>query len=120
MRLRWLDCSDLPAPQLQVPVPAPQGVYFLDLGVEELRYALEYDGAAWHGGDRTRHDESRRTWIRERQDWVIDVLRRDGLFGAQADVPAVLRRGIAAARRRFGVRAWRNVADKGRVARLGG
>lgn len=115
MRLRWLDCTDLPAPEPQVAVPGPRGTYYLDLGVEELRYGLEYDGAAWHGPEQAGHDEARRTWIREREDWVVDVLRREGLFGPHADVAAVVRGGIAQARRRYGARAWQRLVDKRRL-----
>ena len=45
LRLRWPDCVTLPPPTPQLEVPGPFGSYFLDLGVEGLRYAAEYDGA---------------------------------------------------------------------------
>src|SRR3954447_11003267 len=46
--LRWLDCPGLPAPEPQRPVAAPswvpEGLYWVDLGVDDLKFAVEFDG----------------------------------------------------------------------------
>ncbi|MGZ4495461.1 MAG: type IV toxin-antitoxin system AbiEi family antitoxin domain-containing protein [Nocardioides sp.] len=104
LRLRWHD-ADLPAvpvPQLEV---REHGIlrYRLDLGVEELRFAAEYDGRDWHTSPEARvHDRARRQWLRERG-WVIVVLTREDLFGPdrsravrriRAELDPLLRRAI--------------------------
>ena len=93
--LRWDDCPDLPRPRPQVPVPSPAGgSYFVDVGVEELRYGAEYDGVEWHGPERRTHDAARRAWLRDEHGWLIDVFDRADLFGRGADVERRLRRGV--------------------------
>lgn len=91
MRMRWYDAG-LPRPACQVPVPAPYGgSYHLDLGVEQERFAAEYDGEAFHGEDQREHDEQRRDWIRNELGWTLVVLRRDNVHGHGQDAEALLR-----------------------------
>lgn len=107
LRLRWLDCTSLPVPTPQLCVPGPFGFYYLDLGVEGLRYAAEYDGVQWHGPEQREHDRCRREWLAESEDWLVDVFVDRHLFGPSQDAEVRLREGVAAARRRIGARAWR-------------
>ncbi|MGZ4429126.1 MAG: type IV toxin-antitoxin system AbiEi family antitoxin domain-containing protein [Nocardioidaceae bacterium] len=104
LRLRWLDCSELPRPSPQVPVLRPNGsFYWLDLGVEELRFAAEYDGEEHHTSDEDReHDRKRRTWLREAEGWIIKPVTKDNVFGHRRDVEEILHAGILEARRRLG------------------
>ena len=106
MRLRWLDCSDLPRPELQVPVDGPDGICYLDLGVPELRYSAEYDGVEWHGPDRQQHDRRRRDWVRKRGSWLIDVFGNDDLYSRTRSIEGCLRTGLEQARRRLRSVAW--------------
>jgi hypothetical protein len=105
LRLRWLDCPSLPKPEPQVPVAGPNGTtYWLDLGVEELRFGAEYDGAEFHSSDEDRaHDEDRRNWMRRNLGWTIEVFRRESIYGQHQDVQERLRAGIRTARRQLGV-----------------
>lgn len=93
-RLRWLDCSDLPRPELQVPVQGPDGECYLDLGVPEIRYGVDYDGERWHGSAQVKHDVRRREGIRRNSGYLIDVLRRENVFGARQDAELILRSGV--------------------------
>lgn len=106
LRLRWLDCARLPRPEPQRRVPAPDwvpgGSYWIDLGVDELRFGVEYDGEDFHGPDRVGHDSRRRAWITGEQGWTLCVVRRQNVFGRQADVELILHRGVLEARRRLG------------------
>lgn len=104
----WIDCSDLPYPSVQVPVPGPRGnTLYLDLGSPELKYAAEYDGPRWHGPERREHDLERRRWLQEHEGWEIDVFTAADVYGQRQTAPWRLREGIARARRRAGKRAWR-------------
>ena len=96
-RRRWLDCTVLPRPELQVPVQGPDGECYLDLGLPLYRYAVEYDGEEWHGPGQREHDERRRGGIRRISRYVIDVLRKPNVFGAQQDVDLILRAGVGQA-----------------------
>ncbi|MBO9520374.1 MAG: hypothetical protein J7518_02455 [Nocardioidaceae bacterium] len=106
LRLRWLDCVRLPRPLPQRPVRAPHwvpgGTYWIDLGVDELRFGVEYDGKDFHGVDRTDHDVRRRRWITEEEGWTLCVVRKENLFGRRADVDDILHAGVVEARRRLG------------------
>ena len=102
LRLRWLDCPGMPRPEPQRPVPAPGGgCYWLDLGVDDLRFAVEYDGEAFHGPDRAHRDGERRQWIRD-QGWFVGVVEREQLFGSRNRFDDLLRRWLVDARRGLG------------------
>jgi hypothetical protein len=103
LRLRWLDCPDLPRPEPQVEVPGPDGaVLSLDLGAEEHRFGAEYDGEEWHGEDQAPHDERRRAWVRNRLGWTLPVFRKEHVHGRGQDVQGRLRREFHARTRRLG------------------
>jgi hypothetical protein len=106
MKLRWVDCLDLPRPTAQVPVPGPEGMFYLDLAVPELKYAAEYDGALWHGPEQREHDRARRAWLVEEEGWLIDVFTAADIYGPTQDFERRLYAGIAAARRRVGRSGW--------------
>ncbi|MEP7092293.1 MAG: type IV toxin-antitoxin system AbiEi family antitoxin domain-containing protein, partial [Nocardioidaceae bacterium] len=104
LRLRWLDLTSLPRPRPQVPVLDDDGfeLFRLDLGVEELCFAVEYDGEEFHSRpEDLLHDARRREWIRRERGWVIEVVRRENVFGATRDVEEILHRGVREARRRL-------------------
>ena len=101
MRLRWIDAG-LPRPQCQVEVPsATGGSWWLDMGLEEDRFAGEYDGEEFHTKEADRrHDEFRRSWLRDEESWTIVVARRDNVFGRTQDVEVLLRQAWESARYR--------------------
>lgn len=98
LRLRWLDVPTLPRPELQVQVAGPDGPCFLDLGLPDLGYAAEYDGAQWHGPERIAHDRRRREWISRHHGYTIDVFDASGIHGQGQDASARLAAGIRRAR----------------------
>lgn len=76
LRLRWYDAG-LPRPRTQIPVEVDGHGYALDLGLEELLLAAEYDGAEWHSSDEQRErDQERRQLMTDRRAWMIEVFRR--------------------------------------------
>ena len=103
MRLLWHDAG-LPAPTLQVPVTDENGweMFRLDLGLPELRYAVEYDGVAWHSSPTQRaRDRRRRAYLRDEEGWLIDVLGTDQVFNHPRNAVEIMRAGVANAERRL-------------------
>lgn len=90
-RKRWLDAG-LPRPQCQCPVDAPAGgVYFVDFGLPDELFGVEYFGEEFHGEARRSHDEDRLAWLREEQGWTIVVARRHNVSGPRQDLEVILR-----------------------------
>lgn len=106
LRLRWRDLASLPPPEPQVPIHDSRGneIYYLDLGVRELRFAVEYDGEEFHSSDEDiEHDKRRRRWIEQNRGWIIKPVRKENLFGPTRDIERILYEGVADARRRLGL-----------------
>jgi hypothetical protein len=102
VRLHWTDTPGLPKPEPQVSVYDAMGTerFRLDLGVEALRFAAEYDGEAFHSSDVDRkHDEWRRDVLDREHGWEILVLRRENVFGVHADASSRLCSAIEKARK---------------------
>jgi len=97
---RWKDCSELLQPDLQIEVQGPDGLCYLDMGLPDLRYAAEYDGAEWHGEEQRAHDRRRRTWIKRTDDWMFDVFKAEHVFGGKQNAEVRLREGVRRARER--------------------
>lgn len=103
LRRRWYDAG-LPRPQTQISVQVDgREVYRLDMGLEDLLFAAEYDGERWHGVGQRAHDEERRLWLDHERGWMIEVFLRPHVFGRQQDAERRLRTAYEAARARFGL-----------------
>ncbi len=86
LRLRWHEAG-LPWPECQVEVPGPDGgSFYIDVGLHASRFGAEYDGAAFHGPGARPHDDDRRRWITEHEQWTLVVLRSQNVQGRQQDV----------------------------------
>lgn len=72
--------AGFPRPRTQIPVPGPHGERLsIDLGYEQWKVGLEYDGERHHTGRRARaHDDHRRRWLRG-QGWQIIPVTKDVL-----------------------------------------
>jgi hypothetical protein len=106
LRLRWRDLPSLPPPEPQVPIHDASGhaIYYLDLGVRDLRFAVEYDGEEFHSSDAdVDHDKRRRRWIEQNHGWIIVPVRKNNVFGPTRDIERILYQGVADARRRLGL-----------------
>jgi len=100
LRNRWFDAG-LPRPRCQIPVVLNgRVIYWLDMGLEELCFAAEYDGAAWHDGhEAAEHAAGRRKWLEGQREWRIEVFRNLSVFGAKQDADIRLRAAYEAVRR---------------------
>lgn len=96
-----LRCADGQLPELtpQVAVQRHDGwgeTAYLDLGSEQLRFAVEYDGEDWHTGEEQRAaDARRRGWLTRERGWGIVVLTREHVPTHDRQVTIdVVRRGL--------------------------
>ena len=106
-RLRWYDtCTPYPEPQREV-VGSRGAPWSLDMGVDDLYFAVEYDGEEFHGPDATDHDAFRREWIERNTPWMVRVVRRENVFGSGQDFDRLLPAWLAEARRTLGARLAR-------------
>jgi hypothetical protein len=104
IRWRWLNL-DVPPPEPQVEVSSDGRLAFIDVGHEDLRAGVEYDGIQWHEGKTNEaHDEMRRTWLDEDADWSIRALTKEDVYGrnerVQEAIHEVLTAGVRRSRRR--------------------
>ena len=106
-RRRWNDAG-LPRPRTQIPVTVDGVVVFiLDFGLEDLLLAAEYDGEQWHSSpDQVARDTDRRAWLASARGWIIEVLRRDNVFGHHQDAEPRLRAAFDQARASVGARRY--------------
>jgi hypothetical protein len=105
LRLRWLGAG-LPRPRLQIPiVEGGRVIFYLDMGLEELLFAAEYDGEEFHSSDADRqHDRDRRIWLRENRSWLIEAFRQAHVFGPRQNATETLAAAFQEARRTLGNR----------------
>ncbi|MBF4770045.1 hypothetical protein ISU10_19915 [Nocardioides agariphilus] len=106
LRLRWLDAG-LPRPQLQIEIrEAGRVVYYLDIGLEELLLAVEYDGARFHStAADQRYDLARRDWLAHERGWVVRAFRGGDIYGRH-DAEAALQAAFRQARASLGERTY--------------
>ena len=107
LRLRWYDAG-LPRPELQIPVVVNgRAIFRLDMGLEELLFAAEYDGHEWHSSEeQQRHDAVRRSWLADQRRWLIEPLVAANVYGQRQDAEVILRSAYQRARASFGTRTY--------------
>lgn len=102
-KLAWWDTTGT-LPDLQIEVTGPTGAAaYLDLGSSEARFAVEYDGEAWHDSPlQVEHDRARRAHVREVHGFEIEVVRSADVYGAEQRIHQLIHAGLARSRRRLG------------------
>jgi hypothetical protein len=107
LRLRWYDAG-LPRPQLQISLfRNGVEVFRLDLGLEELLFAAEYDGVDFHTSTEQRgRDDGRRSEVREQFRWALEVFDHTNVYGQHQDAATRLRSAWLEARASLGERTF--------------
>ena len=98
LRLHWYD-AELPKPETQIWVHDDDGTprFRIDVGCQAVRYGAEYFGEEFHGEDRADADEDRLAWLTGRRSWVMDVFKKEHVYGREVGATAMLRGGFARA-----------------------
>lgn len=82
--------AGLPEPQVNIPIHDADGNlrFRIDLGFEEVRFAIEYDGR-WHDEeDQRQHDEERRTALSTEENWTFLIVKAPDLYEQPAQLLA--------------------------------
>jgi hypothetical protein len=105
LRGRWYDAG-LPRPWVQIPIlENGRVIFWLDMGLEELLFAAEYDGERFHSQEQDReHDHDRRLWLARNRAWIIEDFRKVNVFGQRQDATERLAAAYQQCRRSLGHR----------------
>lgn len=98
VRWRWKQLP-VPPPEPQVEVRSDGRVAFVDVGNEDLRFGVEFQGVEWHSGDREQDDEIRFRWLRGDADWVIEPVWTPDVYGSER-LDEIILAGVRRARSR--------------------
>ena len=115
LRLHWHE-SGIPVPPVtQIWEYDDDGTprYRIDLGSPEVRYGAEFFGEEFHDDDVAEHDEVRLAWLGKERSWLMEVFRKDDVYGSELAAGDRLWRGFEAARASYVVRR-RHVIDLAR------
>lgn len=100
VRWRWKNLP-VPPPEPQVEVHSDGRVAFVDVGNEDLRFGVEFQGVEWHTGqEREANDETRFGWLRDDADWIIEPVWTSDVYGRNARIEDVILDGVRRARGR--------------------
>jgi hypothetical protein len=100
VRWRWKNLP-VPPPEPQVEVRSNGRTAFVDVGNEDLRFGVEFQGLEWHTGkEREDKDDDRFGWLRDDADWLIEPVWTADVYGRNARIEDVILDGVRRARGR--------------------
>jgi hypothetical protein len=99
VRWRWLNLP-VPPPEPQVAVRSDGRIAFIDVGNDDLRFGVEFQGVEWHTGDtQEQHDLDRQSWL-EQAGWTIQPVWTPDVYGRNAPLDDLILAGVRRARGR--------------------
>lgn len=104
VRWRWKHLP-VPPPEPQVEVRSGGRLAFVDVGNEELRFGVEFQGREWHTGEHEDDDETRFDWLRGDADWVMEPVWTPDVYGSER-LEDIILAGVRRARSRMGGRTF--------------
>ena len=99
VRWRWKSLP-VPPPEPQVEVHAGGKVAFIDVGNEDLRFGIEFQGREWHTGDEREEADEDRFGRLEDAGWIIEPVWTPDVYGRDARLEDVIFDGVRRARSR--------------------
>lgn len=100
VRWRWKHLP-VPPPEPQVAVRSRGRVAFIDVGNDDLRFGVEFQGIEWHtGSENEAKDEARSGWLSDDEDWIIEPAWTPDVYGRNARIEDIILDGVRRARRR--------------------
>jgi len=100
VRWRWLQLP-VPPPQPQVEVRSQGRVAFVDVGNEDVRFGVEFQGVEWHIGEvNEANDRVRLGWLDRDADWEIAPVWTPDVYGPGSRLDEVILAGVRHGRAR--------------------
>ena len=98
VRWRWTNMP-VPPPQPQVVVRSGTNLARIDVGNEELKFGVEFQGREWHiGEENEERDEERFEWLRD-AGWILEPVWTPDVYGSER-LEEVIFDGVRRARSR--------------------
>ena len=100
VRWRWKQLL-VPSPEPQVEVRSGSKVAFIDVGNEEARFGVEFQGREWHTGEVNEAADAKRfAWLDRESGWEIRPVWTPDVYGRHATLEDVIHAGFRSARAR--------------------
>jgi hypothetical protein len=100
VRWRWLNLP-VPPPEPQIEVISRGRRAFIDVGNQDLRFGVEFQGVDWHTGEQHEaDDEARFGWLRDDEGWTMEPVWSSDVYGRHARIEDVILGGVRRARGR--------------------
>ena len=104
VRWRWRHLP-VPLPEPQVEVRSGTKVAFVDVGNDDLRFGVEFQGREWHIGEvNEANDAERFDWLDKEADWEIAPVWTPDVYGRNAPLEDIILDGVTRTRARAGRR----------------
>ena len=100
VRWRWKDMP-VPPPLPQIEVRCGTKLARIDVGNEELRFGVEFQGREWHTGEEKEAlDAERFAWLRDDAGWIVEPVWTPDVYGPSERLEDVIFDGVRRARLR--------------------
>ena len=100
VRWRWKNLP-VPPPEPQVEVRSQGRLAYIDVGNEELRFGVEFQGLEWHTGQvNEAKDQTRLGWLDQDERWILEPVWTPDVYGRNARIEDIILDGVHRARRR--------------------
>lgn len=100
VRWRWLNLP-VPPPEPQIEVVSKGRQAFIDVGNQDLRFGVEFQGLEWHTGEQHEaDDEARFGWLRDDEGWIMEPVWSSDVYGRHARIEDVILDGVRRGRGR--------------------
>ena len=100
VRWRWKDMP-VPPPLPQIEVRCGTKLARIDVGNEELRFGVEFQGREWHTGEEKEAlDSERYAWLRDDAGWIVEPVWTPDVYGPSERLEDVIFDGVRRARLR--------------------
>ena len=100
VRWTWLNLP-VPPPTPQVEVRSGGRLAFVDVGNEDLRFGVEFQGREWHEGPTNEENDAERfAWLDREADWLLEPVWTPDVYGRDARLEEIIMTGVRRARSR--------------------